>query len=259
MPLIKYCLDDAGVATITLNRDDKRNAMNREMAGSILAQLDKASASGARVVVLRANAGVDVWCAGHDLSELEMDKLPEQNPTLAVADKIQAVPFPVIAMVEGRVFGGGMLLLLYADLVVAAENADVAITSNKIGIPLSPELHAFWLRVMGIHKAKELLFTADTIPAQDAYHAGLYNHVVKKQQLEEFVTELAARIVRCAPAAIAGTKRQLNLLARQSGLSDLEHGELLRANAAISGSDETKARIAALFHKLGENAAENES
>jgi len=216
MSVINYAVDETGVATMTLNRDDKRNAINREMAEQILQRLEQAEADGMRVVILRANAGVQVWCAGHDLAELDVEDLHAENPTLEVARKIQSVPFPVIAMVEGRVYAGGLILLLSADLVIAAENADVAITSNKLGIPLSLDLHAYWLRVMRLHKAKELLFTAGSISASDACHAGLYNHVVALEQLERVTTQIAERIIKCSPTAIASTKHQLNLIARQT-------------------------------------------
>lgn len=252
--MIKYAVDKPGIATITLNRDEKRNAINQEMAEQILRRLVQAEAEAARVVILRANTGIQVWCAGHDLAELDVEDLHAENPTLEVARKIQSVPFPVIAMVEGPVYGGGVILLLCADLVVAAENADVAITSNKLGIPLSTDVHAFWLRVMGMHKAKELLFTAGSISAQDAYHAGLYNHVFVADQLERRTMKMAERIIKCSPAAIANTKCQLNLIARQTALSDQQQSDIAQRNADVLNSQDTRERIAALLVSLRGNA-----
>ena len=81
------------------------------MAEQILQRLEQAEADATRVVILRANAGVQVWSAGHDLAELDVEDLHAENPTLEVARKVQSVPFPVIAMVEGRVYGGGLILL----------------------------------------------------------------------------------------------------------------------------------------------------
>ena len=250
MSLIKYSTNESGIATITLDRDEKRNAINQEMAGQILERLKQAEADSTRVVVLRANGGANVWCAGHDLDELDVENLHAENPTLEVARKIQSVTYPVIAIVEGRVFAGGLILLLSADLVIAAENADVAITSNKLGIPLSADLHAFWLRVMGMHKAKELLFTAGSISARDAYHAGLYNHVVSSEQLEVETDKLAERITKCSPAAITSTKFQLNLLARQTALSDQQQAEVAKKNDEILNSQDTRERIAARLASL---------
>ena len=250
MSLIKYEADELGIVTITLDRDNKRNAINQEMAEQILRRLEQAETDGARVMILRANPGAQVWCAGHDLGELDVEELHAENPTLEVARKIQSVPFPIIAMVEGRVYGGGLILLLCADLVVAVENAEVAITSNKLGIPLSADLHAFWLRIMGMHKTKELLFTAASISARDAYHAGLYNHVVATDQLESAAGKMAERIIKCSPVAIACTKYQLNLIARQTNLNDEQEAQVAQRNEKILSGHDTRHRIATLLASL---------
>lgn len=140
--------------------------------------------------------------------------------------------------------------MLSADIVIATENAGVSIASNRLGIPLSADLHAYWLRVMGIHKAKELLFTAATIPAEDAYHAGLYNHVVAVEQLESATLEVAQRISECSPAAVADTKRQLNLIARQSALNDDERAGIAQGSSDVLNSSDTRDRVSALLASL---------
>jgi methylmalonyl-CoA decarboxylase len=248
--MIKYSINEQRIATVSLNRDEKRNAFNEELAEQVLQSFEQAENDGARVVILRANPGAKVWCAGHDLAELDLHELHAENPTPEVARRIQAVPFPVIEMVEGSVHGGGLILLLSADIVMAAENAEVAITSNKLGIPLSLDLHAYWLRVMGIHKAKELLFTAATIYAKDAYHAGLFNHVVRQEQLEVATGEIAQRVIECSPDAIANTKHQLNLIAMQSALSDEQRAGIAKRNSKLLNSDDTRDRIASLLASL---------
>ena len=248
--MINYAADERGIATITFHRGEKRNAINQQMAAQILERLGQAEGDGSRVVILRANAGAKVWCAGHDLAELDVANLHAENPTLEVARKIQSVPFPVIAMVEGSVYAGGMILLLSADIVIAADSAEVAITSNKLGIPLAPDLYAYWLRVMGLHKAKELLFTAATISARDAYHAGLYNHVVPLEQLEQVTQEVARRILECSPDAIAHTKYQLNLLACQTAISDEELADIATRSRKILLGQDTRDRISNLLSSL---------
>ncbi len=248
--MIKSAINDQGIATITFNRDDKRNAINEEMADQILHRLEQAEQDGTRVVILRANPGVSVWCAGHDLTELEVEDLHAENPTLKLSRKIQSVPYPVIGMVEGSVRGGGTILLLCAEIVIAAENANVAIASNKLGIPLSPELHTFWLHVMGMHKTKELLFTAGTITAGDAYHANLYNHVVQQHQPEGFTLEIAKKVTECSAQAIANTKLQLNSIAQTACLNDQIRAGFSDDCTEILSSNDTRARIAALLTLL---------
>ena len=247
---IKYEVDENAIATITLNRDEKRNALSNAMAKEILRGLDRAEQEHARVVVIRANAGANVWCAGHDLNELDPKALAAENATLEVCRKIQSTPLPVIAMVEGSVHAGGLIILLCADIVIAARNAHVAITANKLGIPLPPEFYAFWLRVMGLHKAKELLFTASSISPEDAYHAGLYNHVVDNYQLERATNQIARKILDCNAESVANTKFQLNLIASQASLTEEESSGIQTRNAELLDSPRTQARITALLASL---------
>lgn len=249
MPTIKYAADEQAIATITFNRDAKRNAFNREMSELLLRELGRAERDQARVVVLRANHAASVWCAGHDLEELDPETL-DTNPMIEIFWKIQSMPLPVIAMVEGSVHAGGLMMLLGADIVIAATNTESAITSNKLGIPLPPEVFAFWLRVMGLHKAKELLFTAGAISAEDAANAGLYNHVVDVERIESFTYEMAHKIISCDPAGIANTKHQLNLIAQKTSLTADDLADIHQRRWAILNSPETRSRIAKFLASL---------
>jgi methylmalonyl-CoA decarboxylase len=242
----KYELKEA-VATITMDRDYKRNAFNEEMTGEIKAHIDSACASGARVIVLRANPGVSVWCAGHDLSDFKQGADLADDPMKYLCDHIQDVPVPVISMVEGAVYAGGLILNLAADIAIAAENVTVTMTANKMGIPFPASFYAYWLRVCGIHKAKELLFTAAPVSAQDAYTAGIFNHVVPLGDLEGFTAEIAGQIVACVPQGIANSKLQLNLIARSLGLSREELEVIQADRRRIIEGKELQSRIDALL------------
>lgn len=250
MPTVKFSIDESAVATVTLDRDDKRNAISDGMAGEILQCLQQAEKRHARVVIVRANPGVSVWCAGHDLRDLDPTSLDEENLTLEVCRKIQSSPLPVIAMVEGQVYAGGLLLLLSADIVVATETASVAIPANKIGLPLAPQWYALWLSVMGLHQAKELLLTAAPITAADACRAGLYNRLVPAEELEQTARDIAEQIVSCSPEGVANSKRALNLIAAQLALAKDEQAGIQKRNREILHSPEVKARIAALMDAL---------
>ena len=250
MRFIRYVSEDPGIATVTFDRDAKRNAFNAQMADEVLQSLERAEREAVRLVMIRANPDAKVWCAGHDLSELDPQSLYVDNPIIEVFQKIQSSPLPVIAMVEGSVHAGGLIILLGVDIAIATENADVSITSNKIGIPLAPEVYSLWLAVMGIHKAKELLFTAGSISPQDAYHAGLYNHVVSADELEKVTDEVASQILQCSPEGVANTKLQLNLIATRSALTDEDRAHIQDRSTAMLYSPGTQARIAALLASL---------
>lgn len=250
MSSVTYTCDSLGIATLTLNRDEKRNAINNEMANCILDGLGRAEENNARVVVLRANPGAKVWCAGHDLSELDPQNLEQGNRTLEVCRRLQETPLPVVAMVEGRVFGGGLLLLLSVDLAVATQSASVAFTANKLGIPLKPHWYTLLVNTVGLRQAKELLFTAAPISAADAHRAGLYNHLTTAEDLAATAQAMVERMLECSPEGLAASKRTLNLLACEPPLSPSQRAEIARTDQALLDSPQVKARIRALLESL---------
>lgn len=240
------------IAVITFDRDDKLNAFNTAMTAEVNDHIDAAVASGARVIVLRANPGVRVWCAGRDLAELRPGADPAADPMLKLFEKITEAPIPVINMVEGAVYGGGLMLVMVADIVVAATTATVAMTANRLGIPLPTETYAYWLRVMGIHKVKELLFTAGNVSAQDAYIAGIFNHVVEPDDLETYTLQvIARRILDCSAEGIANAKHQLNLLARRYLLTDADRIAIEAHRRALLDGADFRTRLAQLLVQVG--------
>ena len=250
MHLTRLALTDA-IAVITFDRDDKANAFNTDMTAEVNAAIDAALAAGARVIVLRANPGVRVWCAGRDLGELRPGDDPGDDPMLKLFEKITEVPVPVINMVEGAVYGGGLMLNMVSDIVIASTTATVAMTANKLGIPLPTETYAYWLHVIGIHKVKELLFTAGNISAQDAHAAGIFNHVVEPDDLESYTLGvIAPRILACSADGIANTKFQLNLLARRFYLTEADRSAIAAHRRALLDGDDYRARLAALLAQV---------
>lgn len=250
MHLARLDLSDS-IAVVTFDRDDKLNAFNTAMTAEVNGHIDAALATGARVIVLRANPGVRVWCAGRDLAELRPGADPGDDPMLKLFDKITEVPIPVINMVEGAVYGGGLMLNMVSDIVIASTTATVAMTANKLGIPLPTETYAYWLRVMGIHKVKELLFTAGNISAQDAHTAGIFNHVVEPDDLESYTLGvIAARILACSADGIANTKFQLNLLARRFYLTDSDRDTIATHRRELLDGEDFRTRLAALLAQV---------
>lgn len=250
--LTKFDLKDS-IATITMDRDEKRNAFNASMTAEVFTRIDQAERAGARVVILRANRGAKIWCAGHDLTELASgdDFDFAKDPMEKLLERIQSLPIPFISMVEGAAYGGGMLLTLVSDIVIAADNATLAMTANKMGVPFPTGIYAYWLRVCGIHKAKELLFTAEPIPAQDAYASGLFNHVVSLNELESFTYETIARaIIGCSKEGVADSKLQLNLLAERAYLMSDDEKAIEADRLHLMNDPDFKRRVANLLARI---------
>ncbi len=216
MPLV-VSETDGHLGMITLNNPEKRNCLSAPLIQELFNALDQFEASDIRVVILRAPAGAKVWSAGHDVNELPKpgrDPLPYAAPFERLLRRVQDYPGPVIAMIEGSVWGGACDLALTCDILIGCETASFAITPAKIGIPYNASGMIHFINVLGLNKAKEMLFTAEPISASDALNAGILNHLVPAADLERFTRDLAGKILKNAPLAVRSLKEQFRLLSK---------------------------------------------
>jgi methylmalonyl-CoA decarboxylase len=221
MELVVIRLDNT-IGTITFNHPKKHNTIGERFADDFIAAFDELEHAAARVVILRALPEGKVWSAGHDITELPMgrrDPLGYQDPLERVLRRVQDCPVPVIAMVEGSVWGGATDLCITCDLIICSDDATFAITPAKIGLPYSASGLVRFLAVVGPHKAKELFFTAQPINAQAALQARMVNHVVPRDDLEVVTYDIAETITQNAPLAVRVLKQQFQHLLRGQTLS----------------------------------------
>ena len=216
---------------LRLNRDDKRNCLNRELMGELGAGLDTLVADGALCIILRAAPGAKVWSAGHDINEIpepRRDPLGYFDALETLLRKVQDCPVPVIALVEGSVWGGACDLCCSCDMIVAARGATFAMTPAKIGIPYNASGVVHFTNLIGVNKAKEMFFTAQPIKAEDAWNNGLVNHVVAPEEIEAFTMSIAEAIAGNAPLAVRSIKAEFRLLTRGHHI-DAETAEEIQA------------------------------
>ena len=211
------------VGIITLTHDERRNALSQALIDQLIADLDAFAARKVRVAVLRARPGTRVWSAGHDVSELPRsgrDPLAYNDPLEQGVRAIRGFPAPVLAMIEGSVWGGAVELALCCDVLIGAPDATFALTPAKIGVPYNP---AGILRLMSAIDAslllREMFFTARPISAERAHAVGMLNHVVPAAELEAFTLEMAGQIASLAPLSISVIKEQMRLLSDARPLS----------------------------------------
>jgi methylmalonyl-CoA decarboxylase len=215
MPLIQTKLDGA-VGTITLDHAKKRNALSRELVQSIIAALVHYERENARALVLRAQSGTKVWSAGHDVDELPeggRDPLGWDDPLRALVRAIEEFPAPVIAMIEGGVWGGACEVAFACDIIIAAPSATFAVTPAKLGVPYNVTGMLTFLNACPMRIVKEMVFTAKPISADRAERLGIVNSVVPAEELEAFTHALTWDIVQNAPLSISVMKEQLRMLA----------------------------------------------
>ena len=198
-----------GVVTLTMNRPEKKNAMNSAMFEELLAVFREVDASTTDRVLVITGAG-DAFCSGADLADRGSDTrhpLQRLHWVGNIALALHRIPKPVIAKVNGVAVGAGMNLALGCDLIVASETARFSEIFVRRG--LSIDFGGSWVlpRLIGMHRAKELALLGEIISAKEAAELGLVNRVVPADQLDAVVGEWAARLAAGPPIALSMTKR----------------------------------------------------
>lgn len=214
MGAIFSTIDDV-IGVITLHHG-KVNALSKALLDDIIASLVSLRSTAVRAVILRAPAGARIYSAGHDVHELPTngrDPLTYSDPLRQVVREIELCPVPVIAMVEGSVWGGACELVLGCDLIVAANDSTFALTPAKLGVPYNIQGALNFMKVAGVHLLKEMLFTADPIPAARLAEHGVVNHTVAREELESFTLDMAHRIARNSPLVHRVLKEEMRVLA----------------------------------------------
>lgn len=233
------------VCTITLNRPDKRNALNAEMIEALHAALTRtAGRTDVRVVVVASTGSV--FCAGLDLRELAAQREAGRVQTHGLEDALQLLersPQPTIAAVQGDAVAGGCELALHCDLRIASDAARFAMPLARIGIAVPVTLTWKLVDTIGAAATKELLFTGEALGAEGALALGIVNRVAPASGLEPAVGELARQIAHNAPLSIRAMKAFVQRVAeerrgyRRDDLDELFH--------AVQGSADAREGLAA--------------
>jgi methylmalonyl-CoA decarboxylase len=204
------------VGTMVMNHPQRRNALSQELIGELLDALIAFQVAKSRVVVLRAAAGADIWSAGHDVHELPKsgrDPLAWDDPLRQLVRAIEDFPAPVIALVDGGVWGGACEVAMACDVVVATPRSTFAITPAKLGIPYNLSGLLTFMSRAPLALVKEMAFTAQPMTAERAGLFGIVNHVVAEGEIEVFVQSLVDRIAANAPLSIRAMKEEIRVLA----------------------------------------------
>jgi len=200
------------VVTVTLNRPDKKNAVNGPMWQELLTVFGEVSRSSDDRVLVITGAG-DAFCSGADLSGFSAASPSQLSFMRGVGEVCKAlhdIPKPTIAKVGGVAAGAGCNLALGCDLIVASEDARFSEIFARRGLSL--DFGGSWLlpRLVGLHKAKELALLAEVISAKEAAEIGIVNRVVPAAELDAFVAGWAAKLAAGPPIALSLTKSMLN-------------------------------------------------
>jgi len=210
------------IARLTFNHDEKRNSLSFAMLEEIYKALDNIDNDVVRVLIISANPGSKVWSAGFNIDELPLpgqDPLPFNHPLETLLRKLQNVKCPIIAQIEGTVWGGACELAITCDILIGTPKTSFAITPAKIGVPYNTSGIMRIMNSVTINIAKEMFFTAKPIKAERAYNLGILNHLVEVEELESFVNNLAESICQNSPLSIRVIKEQIQIISKSNPIS----------------------------------------
>ena len=205
-----------GIATVTLNRPERLNAMNRDLLVDLLATLEAVAADDSVRALILTGAGRG-FCAGADLRERNVltgetteARIGELRALMRASQLLREMPAITIAAVNGPAAGAGLSLALAADLRYASESATFVTAFLTAG--LSGDYGGTWMlpRIVGPAKARELYFLSDRVPAAEALRLGLVSEVVPPEALMARAREIGARLAAAAPVALGRIKANLN-------------------------------------------------
>jgi methylglutaconyl-CoA hydratase len=242
---------DSRIATITLNRPDKRNAISYELIDDLLGALDDVAKSSALVLIL-TGAG-KAFCSGMDLDNLRalVGRSPDENlkDSESMARLFRSLydfPRPTIAAVNGAAIAGGCGLATLCDFTLAVPEAKFGYTEVRIGF-VPAIVSTFLLRQVGEKVARDLLLTGRIIEAAEALRIGLINEIVSAEKLLECATGLASQLMENSPESLAYTKRLLSDHARIQ--LDAQIQSAVRENAAIRATSDFREGISSFLEK----------
>ncbi|MBX2962528.1 MAG: enoyl-CoA hydratase/isomerase family protein [Cyclobacteriaceae bacterium] len=250
--MVEYTVRER-IALITLNRPEKRNALNVEMVESLKQSFDQAAADEqVKAIILKANG--DAFCAGADLAYLQQlqkfsyeENLNDSNNLKELYLKIYRNPKVVVAQVHGHALAGGCGLATVCDWVFTVPDARFGYTETKIGF-IPALVSVFLVRKIGEGVARELLLGGELISAESAFHMGLVNRVVPAANLADEVWDFMTRLVASNSASsLALTKQLIAEAAGKSMDEALQLAALL--NAQARATDDCKRGIAAFLNK----------
>jgi len=242
---------DGKVATLTLIRPDKRNAISFELIDDLLQALDEIAKSDA-IVLIVTGAG-KAFCSGMDLDNLKalLGRTPEQNQQdseamVGLFRSIYEFPKITIAAVNGAAIAGGTGLALLCDFTLAVPEAKFGYTEVRIGF-VPAIVSTFLLRQLPEKQARDLLLTGRIFDAAEALRLGLITEVVSADKLMERTHELAAKLMENSAASLQATKR---LLTQQAHLElDAQIGAAVHENAAIRTTADFREGISSFLEK----------
>jgi enoyl-CoA hydratase/carnithine racemase len=234
-------------ATLVLNRPEKRNALNQPL----IEALDKALRSietdkEIRAVVLRGEGAH--FCAGIDLTEVQRAESGHNPTTLEQAfGRLEKLPVPTIAAIQGAALAGGLELALHCDLRICAEDARLGMTLGRVGLMVPYDFTRKLIEIIGSPNTAYILYTADAVDGRRALAMSMVHEVVPSTKLNEAAIALAEKVASNAPLSLRAMKATVRRC--MSAAFDAYHDDLLELARAVRRSEDAKEGVRAFLEK----------
>jgi enoyl-CoA hydratase/carnithine racemase len=236
-----------GVRVLTLSHPARRNALDDGQVARLEQALSSAPGK-ARAVLIRGEGGA--FCSGYDLNLLAApagERLPD-DPLMACLARLESLPLPSVALVQGAAFGAGFDLAVACDFRVGADDALFSMPPARLGIVYAPQGLMRAARLVGVARAKNLFLTGRRLDAQEALAWGLLDECLAGDKAEARALALCRTLAAQAPLAVAGMKEAFGLLSRAS-LSSEEQAHLREVRARAFASEDAREGRAAFLEK----------
>jgi enoyl-CoA hydratase len=240
---------DGGIGWLTFNQPERRNAMSMEMWQGVGDAMEAFRADDAVRLVIMRGAGGKAFVSGADISEFDAHRADaEQKRQYAAITArgnraLRQFDKPLLAMIQGFCIGGGLAVALTADIRIATPGSVFGIPAAKLGLGYEYPGLAGLARLVGPSVARDILFSARFLPADEALRVGLINRIVPEGQLEEETREYAALIARNAPLTVRAAKAALDEWEKEPASRDLARVDAM-VNACFDSDDYKEGRRA---------------
>ena len=255
-------MQNSGIATLTLNRPESRNALTPEMMAGLKEALPRLAADPAVRVVVLTGAG-RAFCAGGDVKRCAAvssgtqtaaafeEKVHDLRSRMEVSRLLHEMPKPTLAVIPGPAAGAGFSLALACDLRIAVEDAKLTTAFSRVGLSGDFGGSYFLTYLVGTAKARELYFTGRVLLGQEALELGIVNRVTTAEDLEQEANGYAAQLAALPTLAVGYMKKNLNA-ALKGSLSDVLDGEAIHMIRTFETEDHKKAAQAFLEKRAPE-------
>jgi len=247
--------DSRGVATLTLNREDKHNAFDDAVVAELTAKLKRVEADPAVRVVVLTGVG-KTFSAGGDLNWMramakfsEKENMEDALKLAELMETLDTLKKPTIARVQGPAYGGGVGLVACCDVAIASESAKFALTEVRLGL-IPAVISPYVIAAIGAREARRYFLTAEIIEAKTAYDMGLVHEVVTPDILDETVGIIVTALLKGGPKAILAAKA---FIAEQAGDRRALKKKTAQLIAELRASPEGQEGLSAFLEKRSPN------